>query len=196
MEKSELKNHAEKKCAAFGAQLIDTNDDKLLRSLIQTYRKRLYTSFLIKDNESFKLMRLKSWAVEEINTNYYLIDFLEITSSIRADIVCTKTPIYATEILPPDANKLDLDFSLTRDGWRSFQVGAKVKMLKFTGRMHGGWSKRNCEILNSTVILPKSDTENNDFQKIFQTMGLPPWIGLRIDGSDSFNLHDGSAKVS
>ena len=193
MKISELKNYAENKCAAYGAKLIDTNDDQLLRSLIQIYRKRLYTIwFLIKDNESFKLLRPKSWAVEEINTNYYLIDLSE-RQTVMADIICTKTPIYATEILPPDAHKLDLDFSLTRDGWRNFQIGTKAKMIKYTGQMHGAWSKRNCEILNSTVILPESDTENNDYQKVFQTMGLPPWMGLSIAGSDSFNLHDGSA---
>ena len=138
-------------------------------------------------------MRLKSTGVDEINTNYDLRNLSEITWHIRADILCTKSPIYATEILSPDASKLNLDFSLTRGGWRNFQIGAKAKMIKYTGQWHGAWSKRNCEVLNSTVILPESDTENNDYQKVFQTMGLPPWIGLSIAGSDSFNLHDGSA---
>ena len=194
MKISELKNYAENKCAAYGAKLIDTNDDQLLRSLIQIYRNRLNTAwFLIKDNESFKLVSPKSWAVEEVSTNYDLINLLEITYSIDADILCTKSPIYATEILSPDASKLNLDFSLTRGGWRNFQIGAKAKMIKYTGQWHGAWSKRNCETLNSTVILPESDTENNDYQKVFQTMGLPPWMGLSIAGSDSFNLHDGSA---
>ena len=193
MKTSEIKNYAENKCAAYGAQLIDTNDDQLIRSLIQIYRK--YTKpkrFLIKDNGVLKLVQPTNKAVEAISTNYKLTDLFETSSSrLEADIICTKSPIYATEMLSPDAKKLDLDFLLTRDNWRSFKIGNKSKIIKYTGNLHGAWTKSYCEALNSTVILPQSETENNNYQKIFRTLGLPPWIGLSLALSDSLNLHDG-----
>lgn len=181
------KDTAEQRCTERQAQLIETNSERFIRSVIREYRTRLIIGkFFIRHDDTIK------WVAPDKTTTDYELHVQ--AGDNKGDVLCAKVPIYPIRMASNTRNSV-LYSTLydTRDSVYHLLIGDKKKQLRYMGDLYGKDTDR-CR--DERIILPENLDENEVYKDLALTRNRDLWLGAIKESDKYVNRNDGGSDLN